>query len=167
MTSAATPTNLKNKKTKPKKKKSIKKMVFLGVVGFISLILWWGFQPFRGTIEYGVCKVFAELKVSYPSTFQTLFIQNFDQSVRIYYSHLDGYGQSRSEFIECSFRPDPNTGFAIESVKINRTAISQDEIENFNRTIPAILANPPDLVLPSYEDLFKNLEINDLGKPIL
>lgn len=146
----------KDKKGKdPKKKKKLIKRTVIGVLAFITLIVWWGMKPMRGPIQYGVCKTYAELKLRYPQTFKVSSFVNFDQALRIYFTYTDAYGETKMDLIECAFRPDPETGFALESITYNRRLVPQEEVDLFNKTIPAIVAYPPDLIIPRQEDVLK------------
>lgn len=142
------------KKDKKQKIKIIKRSI-MGFVAFVALLMWWGMQPIRGTIQYGVCKTFIELRLRYPQTFRLSTLTNFDQSLRLYFTYIDAYGEKKMDFVECTFRPDPETGFVLDSVAYNRTYIPEDEIAMFNKTIPGILAFPPDLTIPRQEDVLK------------
>jgi hypothetical protein len=156
---------------KPKKKKKIKKKyIAYGVIGLISLIVWAGMQPLTGTIEYGVCKTLAELKIKYPDTMRTNSVQYYDRALRVYFTSIDGYGQDKLEFIECTFKPDPDVGFVLEAAQFNRTILTEAEIALFNKSIPSILAFPPDLALPHpSEDALKDFVVDEsmIGQPVL
>lgn len=140
-----------------KKKKKLIKRIVIGILAFFTLILWWGLQPPRGTIEYGACKTFVELRLRYPNTFRLSSLVNFDQSLRLYFTYVDPYGETKMDVIECTFRSDPETGFALDAIAYNRRLVPQDEVERFNQTIPAILAYPPDLIIPRQEDILRTI----------
>ncbi len=136
---------------KPSKKQR-KKQIKIGGGALAVLLLWqgysWLFSPFVGGMDYGMCRVFLELNVRYPDSLRLSHVQNFGQSVRIWYTQLDSFGQYRMESIQCYYRPDPVTGAAFERVTINRREVDPDIVERFNISIPAVLAYPPDLTYP-------------------
>src|SRR5690606_3871696 len=64
------------------------------------------FTPYNGSMAYGVCKVFLELTVQYPDHLYVSTVEEFDSSVRIWYTQLDSFGAYRMEPIQCYFRAD-------------------------------------------------------------
>lgn len=137
------------------------------ILGFIIYLL---FAPFKGTMAFGLCKVFVELNVQYPTTLKLNSVEEFSTSVRIWYTHTDSFGEYILEPIQCYFRPDENFGFALDKVTIRRRELDESIVEAFNRSIPVILENPPDLTLPQPPaDDLKNIQVDlsRLLKPIL
>jgi len=161
MTSATMAADRQKKKKDRKKKKDKKRNIFLGIAGAVGLIIWWGTQPLVGTMQYGVCKTFIETQLYYPRTLRINSVSDFDRSLRVYYTYIDPFGQSRMDFTECTFAPTSGgTGnMIISSIEMNRQPVSQEKLDAFNQTIPAILAYPPDLIIPVYEDALKNITI--------
>ncbi|MBU0858314.1 MAG: hypothetical protein KJ667_00095 [Alphaproteobacteria bacterium] len=146
---------------KPKKKKpriGTKTKIALGVGGFFALIFWWAMQPLVGSPRYGVCKTFVELQLRYPGTLQINVAEESALAVRVYYSHIDAFGSSQLNMIECEFRTDPRRGPILDAVMVNREELPQDQIDKFNYTVPYIMQNPPDLTLPR----FRSDSLNDL-----
>lgn len=144
---------------KEEKKKAQKKKKFgpiaktiTGVALFIALIVFWGFQKPMGTPRYGVCRTFIELQLPYPETLQINTAEESALAVRIYFSHIDAFGSSRLNMIECEYKTDPRLGLILAEVHINRQPIPQEELTMFNFTVGFILANPPDLTLPRFRD---------------
>ena len=134
-----------------------------GCVFAIFLILvWWGVQPLRGSIQYGICKAFAELQQIYPTSMDVVQVEVFDKAMRIYYMALDPYGNMRSTMVECRFRPDSRYGLALEKVSFDfdrKPYNDQKAIAQFNKSIPAIIAANPDLRLPEpYKDTLSGLK---------
>lgn len=144
-----------------------------GVIGGLLLLaygIYFLFIPYKGTMAFGICKVFLERYVTYPSMLEYNSIETFDKSTRIWFFQTDSFGDTRMEGIRCYYRPDPVMGSALERVTISRRPIDQDVVDRFNKTIPAILANPPDLTIPwpkgeTLEGL--HYEVNTYMKPIL
>lgn len=159
---------------KADKKKKKKKMIKLGGsalgVLFLGYIIYLLFVPYKGTMAFGLCKVFVELNVQYPTTLKLNKVEEFATSVRIWYSHTDSFGEYMVEPIQCYFKPDERYGFALDKVTIRRRELDTKQIETFNSSIPVILASPPDLSLPKPpKDILNNLQIDLTGfiKPIL
>ena len=69
--------------------------------------------------------------------------------MRIWYSRLDAFGEYRMEAIQCYFKPDPAYGYKVDRITINRRDIDTAAIERFNKSLPTVLENMPDLTLPS------------------
>ncbi|MCB1556233.1 MAG: hypothetical protein KDJ15_02865 [Alphaproteobacteria bacterium] len=145
---------------KRKGKLSIKEKIMLGLGGFLLLVLlvvWWGLQPIRGTIHFGICKTLAEQHLTYPGTMRVVsydLLSAYDRAertMRIYYSYTDAFGESKQDILRCTFEADAqrNMLLTIKSARINRVEIPAEDIARFNATIPAILTYEPDLILPS------------------
>ena len=148
----------KEKKTPPIKKKFkvTKKHVALGAAALISFIVWFGLQPVTGPIQFGICRTFAEMRLSYPETMQVTAMDQFQSTIRVFYTFSDPYGINRSQSISCSFTQDELGNMIIHKIKFNaRPYDREDMIEAFNKTIPSIIAANPDLVYrpPPTEDL--------------
>lgn len=135
---------------KKKRRRSTRRKFAAGVVLLIVAILYYGLQPLKGTVRYGVCRTFIELKIPYPSTLQVNVVEESAQAVRIYYSHIDAFGSSRLNMIECEYGIDPQRGLILSTVSINRQVVDAEEVKSFNFSVPYILANPPDLRLPRF-----------------
>ena len=134
-----------------KRKKRVGHFKKVGIA-IMALILGYGiyllFKPFQGSMLFGICKVFLEQQVQFPHTLRLSVAQEFQQSARIWYSHVDAFGAYRLEPMECFYIPDEVTGAKFEYVTVGRRQLDPDIIERFNRSIPVILQNPPDLTLP-------------------
>ena len=145
---------------KPKKKsgkKQPKKLYMaMGAIAF-ALFMYWGFQPMKGTINYGICKVFIELSLTYPDEIRYMTLLERPYDVRVEYVLMNEFGEYESRTTQCVFRDDPARGLVLAEVITNRQKAPKEKVEMFNLTIPAILANPPSLVapLPLGDDLMK------------
>lgn len=138
-----------NDKPKKKGKKKNRRYYLGGAVAFVLLLVWWGTLPMRGTMHVGICRTFAELNVLYPKTMRLTWAERFDRSQRLYFLHIDGFGQDKTGFIECRFKHPFNSGnFELERVYINRRPVPAEEVERFNLSIPALLASELDLIIP-------------------
>lgn len=154
------------KKAAPKTKKAMRmqalKFIFIGVVLFIlgaSGFLWYVFYgPRWGTMHYGVCKVFAERWVDFPSTMKVREVDYYRLTARVYISHIDAGGQFNYNIIECEYGKGT---LEITRVRVDRKTLSDTDpnnqegvqtnpeiLRNFNMGLNAILINPPDLLLP-------------------
>jgi hypothetical protein len=152
MITARTKSSRKNKKPISYKKIGI----WSGVVIVILLYLW-GTQPLRGSINFGICKVYIEQNTTYPHEIRYISLSEQPGVARIEYVIMNEFGTYESKTITCRFRPDPEIGVAVASIVINRETIPNEKITHFNLGIPAILANPPDLASPGIlgNDLLK------------
>lgn len=151
-------------KIKSGKKLQTKKYIKYGAITLgVLFLVWfinWLFKPYQGTMAYGICRVFTELTLQYPPTMQVSSVETFKSSVRLWYTYTDSFGEYRMEPVQCYYRADETMGMAIDKVTIRRREVDQEIIENFNKTIPAILQNPPDLALPYQPDSLESLNIN-------
>lgn len=140
-------------------------VVIMGVVLLLTIIQ--SCTPKKGTILYGLCGAFLEQQILFPETIKHTRVEQYRKAVRIYYTHIDGFGEYQLEMIECSFIQDPAKGVQLESVFIDsikesteksRTPgkgrlykVKQDYIDKFNNSLSpaAILKNNPNLILPN------------------
>lgn len=129
-------------------KKRKKLSICLTALTFIGVIIWWGMQPITGSVYYGVCRLFAQMQIRYPETMTVTAADPFESKWRVYYTYRDEFGYFKSDLAECTYKPDPRTGFALESVKINRQDVEKDIIESFNKSLPVIMATEIDLIMP-------------------
>lgn len=139
-----------DKAEKPKKKRKIsnkKIAISVGIVLF-SIIMYLGFQPVTGGINYGICRVFAEGTLIYPTTMRVVSAQQRPQDVRMDVVSLNQFGESMVTQMVCNFHTDAANQHKLASVVINRRKVPERDVAIFNTTIPFILANPPSLVLP-------------------
>lgn len=131
-----------------RKKKKNRKVIAGVVLGFFALIIFYGMQPLQGSIRYGICRTFIELQLPYPHTLQVNALEESHMTVRVYYSHIDSFGSSKLNMMECEFRNDPKRGLVLDAARANRNDMGKPTIAAFNATIPFILQNPPSLVIP-------------------
>lgn len=152
---------------KDRRKKRVKHMGY-ATVGLIAFYFFaqWLVTPFQGGLPYGVCKTFLELQVRYPHTLQ---LSTVDESlkdgmaVRIHYAHIDSFGEYRLDQMDCTFQPDETMGAKLESVFINRLhEVDPEKVAAFNAAIPGLVANPPNLDLPTeIPDTIEHMQINN------
>ncbi len=134
------------------------KYTLLGILAIalaLSAFIWYVFYgPRWGTMHYGVCKVFAERYIDFPTTMKVRDVEYYGLNARLFISHMDAAGQSRYNVIECEYAMGT---FEVSRVRVDRRVISSIDENNasnpeilneFNKGVDAILLNPPDLLLP-------------------
>ncbi len=141
-----------------KRRWSIKKIAAFIVVCLIAFLAWWGMQPVYlvGSPLFGLCRTYIELTIPYPERLEFVdLIDNFDGKVAVDYIYTDGFGENLYTSAICVFKPDPQTGVPImTSFRYRRgstdrsfrfMAEEDQAVAAFNKTIPAVLLDPPDL----------------------
>lgn len=133
-----------------KRKKQMRNVYYgAGALVFLYLV-WWMIKPYQSGMPYGICKVFIELYVPYPHTVHYSQVENFNDSVRIWFSKVDGFGEYRLDPMQCFFKPPENGApYQLSRVTIGRREIDPVIVEKFNSSIPVIVAYPPDLTYPT------------------
>jgi len=122
--------------------------------------------PAKGTILYGLCGTFLEQQVAFPHTLEHTSVEQYPKAIRIYFTHIDGFGEYQFEMTECTFRQDPENGVQLERVFFNYVKditkkermrgkgrlyeTRQEVIDLFNNSQSplSILSSDPDLTLP-------------------
>lgn len=140
------------------------------VVVLISVFINWTMAPYTGSMAFGVCRTFLENTLRFPGFLRISTVEEFESFVRIWYTQVDSFGQSRMEPIQCHFRSDEELGTVLDKVLINRREVDQSKVEEFNRILPAIFNMPLDLTVPSpLPDSLQDLqfETDKFRKPIL
>lgn len=132
---------------------------------FVIVIIFQSCTPRQGNILYGMCLSFLELQLPFPETIEPKEIEFYRAGTRIYYTHLDGFGEYRLETIECTFRQDPDKGVQLENAYFNyvkpstykkriqgkgrQYAVRDDVIQLFNDSrSPAAILEAIDLSIP-------------------
>jgi hypothetical protein len=118
--------------------------IAIGFTFFFLLFVWYGFQPLNGGTKVGICRTLIELQLKYPATLKFSDVEWYKNTLQIYLTHVDAYGQNQSEFFECDFNPD----LTLSDARRNRVSLSPDDIKNFNMTIPYIITSKPNNVVP-------------------
>ena len=120
---------------KGKKKKKSRLRYYIGIpVALLALLVLYGLVPIKGTIKYGICKVFAEKRTIYPGELRVVSLLERDNDVRMEYTFINEFGAAQLNTITCVFRPDPVTTLALSNVVLNRRKLDQAELEKFNQT---------------------------------
>lgn len=143
------------------KKRRLKFGVILSVIALLGYGIYFLFIPYQGTMAFGICKVFLELNTQYPKTMRLSTVEELGMSVRIWYTQIDSFGEYRLEPLQCYFKPDDTSGFILDKVTLNRREVDPLLVSEFNKSIPTILAYPPDLTLPvPLPDSLQDLQID-------
>lgn len=140
----------KKPKTDRQKKREKILYIVLGVLAFIALVVWWGFQRPKGTIHHSICTIFAEQQLPYPYTMQVRSTDGYGNKVRIFYTSIDPFGEYKMDRIECTFDKNAQGGkaYSLKEVRVNKIEFDAETLRRFNASIPAILADPPVFYLP-------------------
>ena len=121
---------------------------------------WFLFAPFKAGMWFGSCRVFLEMNVQYPSTLELSTVQEFSDYIRIWYTHVDGFGSYRMDNIKCTFEDDPVTGFRIKEITMNRVQVDDNKVEAFNKILPVVFESGVDLTYPRpIRDALGNIDI--------
>lgn len=146
-------TAIKQSAVSEQKKAQKKQMTKFGAIAAVIVLISYGiyglFIPYKGEQPYAICRTFLELNVQYPSTLRMSETIALGGKVRIWYSHLDGFGQFKIDQIECNFRADDYLPYALEFVTMNRIEVDQAKVDLFNRAaLPFLINYELDLTLP-------------------
>ncbi|MBI2233578.1 MAG: hypothetical protein HYU57_00960 [Micavibrio aeruginosavorus] len=134
---------------KGKKRKKSNLRYYIGIPAvLIAGVVAFGLMPITGTMKYGICRTFIEKRYTYPIYMDIISVLERETDVRIEYTVVNEFGDTMFHTITCVYRPDPVSTMALASVVLDRQKIEQAELDTFNRTIPAVLAYPPDLKVP-------------------
>ena len=128
-----------------------KQAIKYGSISFafvLILLIMFSCGPREGTMMYGICRSFLELQVAYPESIQHRMVEQYPKAVRIYYTQRDPYGGYTQQMIECAYKQDPQRGWILGVVEINRKKFDSAIIQKFNQTLSAVVSAEPDLVLP-------------------
>ncbi len=133
-----------------KKKKPIKLYIGLGVAALLVLLIIWGMQSPKGGPHYVLCKTFAEMDLTYPSTMKVSEYKKLGRHARVYYTYTDAFGIYKLSMIRCSFKKDPSGAIStvMDKITIDRREIDLETINRFNKTGQIILDTKPDDTLP-------------------
>lgn len=144
-----------------KKKRTVRKIGTLISAVILVYGIYLLFKPFQAPLTYGVCRVFLELNVQFPDTLRLSTAEQIGNTMRIWYTQIDAFGQYRMESIQCRFERDEKMGVRVEKILINRREVPPEKIQAFNRVLPLIIANPPNLDYPApIPDALKDVQID-------
>lgn len=132
-----------------RQKKRRQQKIIAGIVfAILAFLIWFGAQPLRGNIDYGVCRTYAETQSVNPWTMRILSYENYGPAWRIFYSFTGEYGEQKSNVIDCIFTNDAAGNRILRDVKINRVAPPKEQLDRYNMSIPGVIAGRPNLVIP-------------------
>lgn len=148
-------------KKKKLRKQQIKQASMAGGALFFIYVVYLLFVPFKGTMDFGICKVFLELQVQYPDELRLNGAEEYDNRTRIWYRTVGAFGEHRLARMECNYKRDEKMGRILDTVLIDREQVDPAIVAAFNRSIPAIRAHPPDLTYPAAPpDALADLQFN-------
>lgn len=157
-----------------KKREQRKKLMQRGGIGAgiaaLGGVVYLFFLPSYGGMQYGMCKTFLELQVRYPQYLTYSTTEWFEDSIRIWFTQLDGFGQFRMEPVQCYYKEDPQMGYVLSRVTISRRPVDQAVVDKFNKSAYVLLSHRPDLRLPpELPDSLEGLQFNTdkYRKPLL
>lgn len=167
----ALPNSALAEKKRKQKKKQKKQIILVSILLIFGYMFYWLVKPYQSGMPYGICKVFIELYVPYPHTVHFSEVEQFSDSVRVWFSKIDGFGEYTLEPMQCYFKPPDNgNAFQLDRITIGRREIDPYLVEQFNKSIPVIVAFPPDLTYPTaIPDSLEGMQFNfdQFRKPIL
>ena len=86
----------------------------------ITLFLLKACESPKTGIIYPICSAFAEQNVTYPETIKYNLVEQYSgTTIRIYYSHIDSFGQFITEYLECKFKVDEQNGLQLDVAVYN------------------------------------------------
>lgn len=134
---------------KVKRKKLRKRLILLFFLALFGYALWFLFKPFKASETYGICHTLLELTLAYPHTMYVSEIQNTpDSGLRLWYSHIDAFGEYRLEFFECVIAYVPaSDGVSAPQLKIARLEkrkqpVDEETIASLNHALIYFQENP-------------------------
>ncbi len=119
---------------KARKKKSRKRYFRFGVLGLLSLAVWWLFFTQREAgPKYGVCHSILELMVPYPHTIRVSELKKKDKTesdMLLWYTFIDAFGGYRFEKFICDINRVPKEDKPNKKYwKVNRLALNKVDID--------------------------------------
>jgi hypothetical protein len=131
------------------RKKQMRRIGYSALALLFIYLLYWLFKPYQQGMDYGICKTFIELITPFPQSIYYSEVVSFNDSIRVWYSQNDPFGQYRLQALQCFFGPHEQYGMGLTRVTIGRREIDPEIVKQFNHALPAIFAYPPDLVYPT------------------
>ena len=134
---------LGEKKKRKKKKKNIK-IIIISIIVILTLGVKWLLKPFKESAEYGICRSFIELHVPYPHTIYVSEIKpTRDGGLKIWYTHIDAFGEYRLEDYQCKIATNEKTGMPeLQYIKMHKVDLEPGKIKHLNNAMPYFVANP-------------------------
>ncbi|MBL4588682.1 MAG: hypothetical protein JKY11_01200 [Alphaproteobacteria bacterium] len=151
---------VKKKKKKRKKRKPInkKKVGFWSFAVLIGLMYYWGTMPIyiQGSQLFGVCRVYIELNVQYPSELRFVDIRERGAEVTVEYITYDSFGQHIAHRAVCQYKRDENQQIVLDYFRLKRGTNDRDflfamedpeRVASFNKTVPFLSQQPLNLII--------------------
>jgi hypothetical protein len=139
--------------TKTAKKSTQKKWIIGGSALVFVLLILALFMPAYGSERYGLCRVFLELSAPYPLTIRILQVDEVGPRTDIIYSDMDGFGYEAVSRLRCQFSSTPTGQIVLKDYIFDDYKRPPEEvasnIERFNKSIPILMENLPNLALPA------------------
>jgi hypothetical protein len=159
------------------KKKAKTKKVFRigsGILGAGVLYMLYGFlfATYQAGITYGICRVYIETQVRFPTHLKFVGLEDFGDNVRVWYTRVDAFGGQRVETARCYYKWDEEVGSSVvDKILVNRREEPQYKIDSFNVVLPVVLQNLPDLSwpVPDSDKNLDNIEVDGIAarQPVL
>ncbi len=142
-TTSAISEKVKEKKIIKKKKRN-KRIIIFAVLAFFAYVFWWATKPFKASAEYGICRSFLELFVPYPHTIYVSEIKPArDGALRLWYTHIDAFGEYRMEEFQCKLVNNPETGaLELSEIKIHKVYLEPEKLKYLNHALVYFAENP-------------------------
>ena len=119
----------------------------IGIAAFLAFGLQ---KPIKGTWRYGVCKVFLERYVPFPTHLTILNAGEKQNGARIDYLMTNTFGSRQSSEMECFYNIN-NGQVKMSRVTVDRRPVLQKDVDDFNIVIPMLISSedlgttmPPD-----------------------
>lgn len=143
------------------RKKRITRTALIPVFLLLAYGVYWLFKPFQGGMIYGICKTFLELNTRFPTTLHLIYNEEFSESIRLWYTQIDSFGEYKMEPIQCYFKQDEERGAILDKVTVNRREVDPQKVDEFNRVLSVVIQSKPDLTLPpGLPDALEGVEID-------
>lgn len=141
----------KTERSSMQKLKNQKLWIGIGASILLILIVAFACMPRKGTIQYGICKIYIEKNIAiFPSTFYEILSYETYGLAHIEYMNINLEGDKSYEIVECKFVQSPTRGLELTEVVHERDRRPDEEIKKFNKIIPIIIESPPDLTMPPW-----------------
>lgn len=135
------------------KKRRFRRNMILGSVGFIvfiSMAIYFLSPASKAPFQFGVCKVFLEMKVPYPDTLRFHMYYYSGNIVKTGYTYRDNFGHIRYKNAECMFEFEPVFKLTKVNIDYDQIVYEPEDLESFNASIPAFRNFEMDLTPPRF-----------------
>lgn len=135
----------------------LKTGVWLAILVVVSAAgIWYKVsQPAYATQRYGICKVFLEQYLRFPTTLTINQGGETRGSAVIRFSDVNPFGSQQVRTFECFFSQDAKGRTTLSRITMDRKAIAEEKIKFFQKEMPLLMVQELDNALP--KDLPSNL----------